>query len=278
MRRCLLVLLVLTALVGACSKGPEDRAQSAREILLAAPARTLAARTSRVAVSVVLEGSDANTSFSGDGAFDFGRRRGQLAMDLTALGIKGGEQSQILFAGDVVFMKLPLDLPQLEKRPWIKIDVATLGRTTGLNLDSVRQLKSNDPTAALNYLRGVEGEVRRTGSEQVRGDATTRYSAVIDLDRAASEAPATDKADVRRVIEELGTSRLPAEVWIDGSGRLRRLRYRVDLATLGGAEPLAGTVTASFELFQFGVPVAVEEPPADQVTDLGDLIRADRGK
>lgn len=273
MRRSMLVLLLAVALVGgACGGGDKKGSSALQHVLASAPDKTLAEGTSKVAINVALTGSQADTSFAGDGEFDFKNQRGRLNLDLSSLGVQGGEASEIRFSGDVVFMKLALPIPQLKERPWLKIDIASLGQQSGINLDSLRQFQSNDPTAALNYLRGVTDDVTEVGREQVRGDATTRYKATLDLDKAARSVPSGVKDDIRQIIRQLGTSRIPTEAWLDEQGRLRRLRYSIDLSTLEGSPANAGTLTASFELYEFGVAVDVPDPASNEVTDLAELL------
>ncbi|MGH9154343.1 MAG: hypothetical protein ACRD1K_00460 [Acidimicrobiales bacterium] len=248
--------------LAACGGGS---GRSAQDILSDAPARTLAEGTVRVAISASLAGGGAGPSFEGEGEFDFDGHRGRLVLT-------GGGASEIRFLGSVVFVKLA----QLSARPWLRLDVEELSARPGVDLESLRQLQRNDPTAVLNYLRGATDDVEEVGTETVRGDTTTRYSATLDLDKAAAKAEPEVREDIRRIVRELGTSRLPTEAWIDEEGRLRRLRYTLDLADLAdaGSRPIGGKFTASFELFQFGRPVEVADPPADEVTDLSDLIAA----
>jgi len=249
----------LAAVTAACGGGGGD---SPAEVLSAAPAKTLAEGTVRVSITAQLAG--AGTALDGEGEFDLKARRGRLAL-------KRGGASEIRFLGDLIFVKLA----QLQGKPWVRLDVQALSARPGVDLDSLRQLQRNDPTAVLSYLGGVTGAVEDLGEETVRGDTTTHYRATLDLDRAGAKAGAEQREDIRRIVRELGTSRLPTEAWIDEEGRLRRLRYTLDLSQLdtGGEEPAQGTVTASFELYQFGRPVEVTEPPAGEVTDIEELLR-----
>ncbi len=70
------------------------------------------------------------------------------------------------------------------------------------------------------------------------------------------------------------------DVWVDGQGRVRKLRSRIDFLTVsvapsvvgplsGPAEQVGseGSVAWTVEFYDFGVPVHVAIPPADQVTD-----------
>ena len=61
--------------------------------------------------------------------------------------------------------------------------------------------------------------------------------------------------------QQAGGPTVPVDVWVDGQGRLRR----VALTTGGG-----GTTTVT--LSEYGVPVSVAAPRADEVNDLGALL------
>ncbi len=249
----------------ACGGGSGPTPQ---EVLAGAPAKTLAAGTAKVAITAQLVSGGAGSAFNGSGEFDFEADRGRLVL-------QGGGASEIRLAGDVVFVKLA----QATERPWLKIDIEALSSRPGVDLDSLRQLQRNDPTAAMNYLRGVTADVEEIGTETVRGDPTTHYRATLDLDRAAREVEPEEREVIRQIIRGLGTSRLPTDAWIDEDGRLRRLRYTLDLAEIesSGGPASSGKVTASFELYQFGRPVDVRDPPAAEVQDVADLADSSRG-
>lgn len=260
---------------GACGGDGEKTPQ---QVLASAPAETVEARSSKVALNVSVDGGAETVDFKGDGVFDFKAQRGRLVLDLSSLGIPGaGGTTEIVFNADIVYMKLPFDLPQLKDRPWVKIDLRELDELTGIDVSQLRQIQSNDPTAALNYLRGVTDKVTVVGREDVRGQETTHYKALIDLKKAANEVPAELKDDINQIIDQLGSQTIDSDVWIDDEGRLSKLQYSVDLAKVraptkqGEAAP-KGLLTATFELFDFGTEAEVVDPPPDQVTDLKDLI------
>lgn len=91
-----------------------------------------------------------------------------------------------------------------------------------------------DPEGALEALREVTDVVTEEGRDEVRGEPTTRYRAVVDGD------------DVGEDVDIEGEE--PLDVWIDDEGRLRR----VEVATL------------RLDLFDYGVPVEIDVP-----TDIG---------
>jgi hypothetical protein len=53
----------------------------------------------------------------------------------------------------------------------------------------------------------------------------------------------------------------PIDVWLDDDGRILKEQFRMDMP--GGL----GRAYVSIEFFDFGEPVTIEAPPADQVTD-----------
>jgi hypothetical protein len=263
--------------VGACSGGGDEAADpgSPRGVLAAAPARTIEAGSSKVALVASLEGQTRGT-FDGQGELEFGAERGRLEVDLAPLGLAGEGRTMVLLDGDVVYIELGRRLPGLSDRPWVRIDLDGLKDGQGDNIEALRQLKANDPSAVLNALRGVTGQVTEVGAEDVRGTPTTHYRATVDLNAAKEASPESARDDLDEVVRQLGTERLPVEAWVDAEGRLRRLRYTVDLADLADDAPAKGVgegrSTATLELYEFGAPVTFQAPGPSEVTDLAELL------
>ena len=59
---------------------------------------------------------------------------------------------------------------------------------------------------------------------------------------------------------------IPADVWVDGKGRLRKVRLRV----AASSAKTKGSV--AFEYFDLGASVNVEAPPASEVVDFEELL------
>ena len=152
------------------------------------------------------------------------------------------------------------------------------GPTPSVELDQLddlarqfEQLRGADPTAALNYLNGVAADgITEVGEAEVRGESTTHYRLTVDLERAKADAPEELGDDYDRLIEQIGGTTIPAEVWVDGDDRVRRMKFTIDPAPQGNTDQPPITVTN--ELYDFGAEVEVTPPPDDQVTDLGQLL------
>lgn len=251
---------VLLVVLVACGGGGNG---DSAEIVRQAPEKTAAAGSARVGISITFSsGSGGQGVVSGDGLVDLVNNRGAVTLDLGGLGgtLISGPVDTVL-AREGLFVKLPPSLLSGSK-PWVKIDLSTVAGAAGVNLGSVGQLQSVDPSQVLQFLKGAADSMKKVGDEQVRDTETTHYRGNLDLNKAAADAPPEAQEAIRQAISGLGTSSIPANVWIDDQGRMRRLR----LQTAGESGGPAGTL--EFELYEFGVPADVQVPPADQVTDL----------
>ena len=80
---------------------------------------------------------------------------------------------------------------------------------------------------------------------------------------------------MRQIIAMQGTSTQPVDVWVDKQGRVRRLSETVDMTHAAPPTPgatLPSSIALTLEYYDFGTPVRVEIPPADQTTDLGPML------
>jgi hypothetical protein len=208
-------------------------------------------------------GSGSTVTF--DGSLDFKSRAAEYSVDAAAIGLQGTGKVRTLVAGGVLYLSLdavggvdPSSSPDLAGKKWLKLDPKVFG--------GGGQIGQSDPNGSLDALRGVKGSVKRVGSETVRGTRTTRYSVTIDADQAVNSAPEAQRDEVRNSIGTLGSKMIPADVWIDGKGRLRKVRLHVAASTT----TTKGSVT--FEYFALGAQVNVEAPPASEVVDFQDLL------
>ena len=249
---------------------------------------TADAGTARVTATVKSASGPLAKGITSDGGFDFTNRRGRLQIDMSKFGLSGlGAIDSVAdySSGIVMYVKFPPELSdRLGGKPWVKLDLGALMKQAGLDVDlgSLAQGQSNDPTSGLRLLRGADS-VTTVGTEQVRGTNTTHYRLQVSLDKAIAEAP-PDQKDALTKLASLYTVRtFPLDVWLDSDGRVRRYVQTIDPATIrlpaalaARGNPFAGPLTLTYEMYDFGAPVDVKIPPADQVTDLNGLIHQRR--
>lgn len=102
-------------------------------------------------------------------------------------------------------------------------------------LDEYLDLGEGDPARLLETLEAA-GAFTAVGREQVRGVETTRYRGTV------------------------ASSRI--DVWVGADGLVRRATVRDGDGT-----------NVELELYDFGADVQIEPPPADEVTELGELLQ-----
>lgn len=286
MRRSLApVLLAALAVIAGCGGGGDSAGESSGggtplQAVAAAATKTGQEGSSRVSFVVSLSGvGSQQATIKGDGVFDSARHVGQMQMDLSDLGnAAGGMQlgkAEVIFDRLVVYMKFPfLAQMQPNMKPWLKLDLAQIGNQQGFDLGQLTQLNQGDPTQALAYLRAASSDTKKVGEEDVRGTHTTRYHMTVDLKKVAATAPPAQRkqiqASIDQLVEKSGIRHVPADVWIDDEGLVRRIQLVYENFRFAAGQQ--GTMALTQELYDFGVDVKVSPPPADQITDLSTLL------
>jgi hypothetical protein len=168
-------------------------------------------------------------------------------------------------------------------KAWIEADLPTVDGLAGEQLGLPGLGQGLDVTALLDWLRGVSGDVTNVGTDTIHGITATHYRAAVDLTKAAADAPAAVRARVEQAAQAVGQT-VPVDVWVDGQGRLVQLTTSVDPTKIqapaaagsgaigsglaGSGLAGSGPVAVTVDLWNFGMPVVVTAPPADQVSAL----------
>ena len=273
MRRVCVALSALLLLLIACGDDSSTSSVEAARSLAAASEKTLEEESSKVSVSVSVDSSDGSLPQGGyraQGAFDYVNSKGRMTVNLGKLPVAGGSDAgsvNVVFDESVIYMKLPgLQESLPTSKPWVRIDVKELQRQSG-GASQFNAFGQADPSQYLQFLQGA-GKVERLGSETVRDAETTHYKTVVDLRKAVRQAPAEMRSTLTQAIEASGAKDVPVNAWIDSEGLLRRVRY-----SYGGPDQtgsLSSSITVDF--YDFGSTVEASPPPADQVTDLADIL------
>jgi hypothetical protein len=271
-------LTVVAVLAGATACGqaqanhtsapPDSTAPSPAVELAASATRTSHAKSARVEMRMRLPvpANGSTVTAVATGVVAFRDRSSDLAMRMTFPGL-GVMRMHELTVWPVVYMRSPLFAGMLHGKQWVKLDMARIEREHGIDLNALTNTSSNDPTEMLQTLENESDSLTNLGAATVRGVPTLHYHAVLDLDKAAKNAPASVRAAVRRSNARLGAilgiDRMPMDVWIGRDGLVRRIAYGLPM-------PGAGSVTMQvrYDMFDFGVPVHVTAPPAREVAVL----------
>jgi hypothetical protein len=278
------LLIVLAVLAGATACGQAQAthttappastgstAPSPNVELAASATRTSHAKSARIAMHMTMSVPPNGTAVTANatGVVGFRDRAVDLRLHMALPGA-GTIRMREIMVWPVLYMHSPLFSAGLHGKQWLKLDMAKLERANGVNLSALTSAGSNDPTQMLQTLENESDSLRSLGGATVRGVPTVHYRAVIDLAKAAKNAPAALRAAVRksdaRLIAMLGTDRMPMDVWIGQDKLVRRVAYRmtVPVASTGGTM----TMSVRLDMFDFGVPVHVTAPPAREVAEL----------
>jgi hypothetical protein len=289
--------------LAACSSGGQDVVRSGAggavaaadpaEALKQAAQKTTDAGTAKVAMTFGVTGVPGlgDTTFSIDGALDSTTGRSAFTMDLSKLtaalppsqqagvgAILGNGNIQIVTDGGDVYMQLgglATLLGATTGQTWIKVPV-------GSDAASAVGAPLGDGTEILKLLDQAGG-VTTVGTEQVRGVDTTHYQGTLDLASALAEASADQRSKAESELGKVGidpsTATVPVDVWIGSDGLVRRVMIGVDglkATTASSTGATSGNVTMEF--YDFGQPVNITVPPADQVLSVDPSMLGSLGK
>lgn len=255
------------------SRASRDSPAAATSVRRAAGALERAG-TSRVRTSMVTASGGTRLSLDGRGAFDYRRRLGRLILRLPdgAAGAGAGVRRRVteITTPRAVYMKnrgagVPAD-------KWVRL------ATADLDDGNLVSSGATDPLSAAELLRGAR-RVSYVGTAELDGEPVRHYRGSADLGLAARKAPRDRRRRLARAAKGFATRAVPFDAYLDGQGRLRKVRHRFSCPRSaregrngrGGAAPGSGArgpgvdVLSTTRLYGFGTPVAVTMPDASDI-------------
>jgi hypothetical protein len=282
MRAAAFTLLAALALVAAGCGGGKST-MTPLELVSQATARTTHATSAKVRMRITATvGPLGPLQIGIDGVVDNATHSGDLTLDMSSLAqLAGGAAGAaddwkgelVLDGSDLSHLVEYVKLPVFSKlvpggKPWLEIDLDELGKLQGVDIPQLLQsVGTQDPSRALQMLQAI-GHVREVGTAQVDGVETTEYAGTIDPRKVIAKLSKT--AGLAQIFEGLGSRQIPVEAWIDGDGYVRKLDESFSMQV-----PKAGRMDLRLEttFSDFGTPVSITVPPADQTTDLVELLK-----
>ncbi|MBW3667691.1 MAG: hypothetical protein KY443_00645 [Actinobacteria bacterium] len=216
------------------------------ELVAGAAEATARTGAAKVSFTVEVEADAATFTTRGDGVVDLAGNRAALAIT-----VADREPVDVVLVGDQAYHHVGPGAP----KPWIAMPpppmtAPFLGAAGpgGHALAALALLEDADA------LRGM----RRAGVDEVGGVRTDKYVGSLDADvmGTGAEAPAGG-----RPLQALRFLPSSLEVWVSDDGLIRRYRTVV----VASVDETAFRMHVSVELDEFGVPVRIEAPPADEV-------------
>jgi LppX_LprAFG lipoprotein len=213
-------------------------------------------------------------SFSGSGQVDGPNGALDMQMDFGSLlpaSLTQGAPAtaDVRLVDKVAYVNMPFLASKLPSgKPWLKLDLRSLAGSAGLG--SVSQ---SDPQQYLQQLLASKN-TQTVGTDTIAGEKMTHYRTTIDPSARLGALPADVRAAARKALKQLGTKGIPADVWVDSQGLLRR-----ESVSLAFGQALQGaSMSMTMNFHDFGTPVDVAAPPADQTFDATSLVPSAKPK
>jgi hypothetical protein len=237
MRGALLVASTAMLMAG-CGSDPSSFDNSGQELKDAG--------SSRIEWRLEQETTEPRFSSTGEGSIDYAKDRGEASFVLEWSSKRKTSRTEMraIFIGRDSYMAVPYR----GKTLWQKLsDYEASGPYRFAPGPGGPR-----PDEALDLLVKSSKNVEKVGNDEIRGVSADHYRAHVD------QKVMGDEADM------FGPKGLVIDAWIDGDGLLRRIRI-----PYGGTE---GPVEV-IDLYDFGVPVDVKAPSADEVVSEEEMSR-----
>lgn len=199
---------------------------------------------------------------SGHGAYssETGRSAMTMTMDLPQV---GPATMEMIGDGTTMYMRMDKVLGQLPGgKEWIEVN--PFG---GVSEEELMVGGGGDAESSLQMLSATGG-VEEMGREKVRGVATQRYRATLDLTAVSEVLRDEDKDELADQFDEyvaMGPGAPTVEVSIDAKEIVRRFRMVMEMPATDGDPSM--TMDMRMELFGFGAEPEIELPDPSRVLD-----------
>lgn len=170
--------------------------------------------------------------------------------------------------GDTSYMRFPFFSSFLGvETDWISFPTEEQSATDGL-----APVTPVNPSEFLNIFQSVGASVSEVGTEEIRGEETVHYVVLFDMADLIRQSDPEQLAELEN-LGPLPFDELPMDIWISEDGLVHRFEIVFDAASVGAA-PDDGfeRMVMRFDMFDHGLPVDIQPPPDDDVTDAGELV------
>ncbi|MCX5422992.1 hypothetical protein [Streptomyces sp. NBC_00078] len=151
---------------------------------------------------------------------------------------------------------------------WIRYgyaDLADLGGSSGAYLKD--QMQNTTPNQSVKLLL-ASGDVKKAGTEKVRGVNTMHYSGTVDVADLAgknSNLSASQLAGLKKQLTQAGVTTETVDIWVDGQDLLVKKTEKGRMT--------AGEYTQTAYYSDYGVKVSAAEPAAADTEDFRELLK-----
>ncbi|NBH10664.1 hypothetical protein [Amycolatopsis sp. SID8362] len=220
-----------------------------------------------------MEGSAAGQTLSATGAMAFDGANTKFSMTSTA----AGQTTEMRMVDKVMYLKLPADQQKQmgTDKAWAKISADgtdPISQAMGSALS--QSAEQSDPSKILEQVSKA-GRIISSDQTELNGEQVNHYKVELDVAKAIDQFTGQVPAAARDQINEKLKGKdlkIPAELWLNKDNL--PVQVTMDqgpmMQALGAP---AGDAKFTMKYSDWGTQVDVEAPPADQVVDLGELMK-----
>lgn len=261
----------LAAIVGCSSSGSTGStggsANGGSNAVRLSPAAFIKAALAKVSndKTVHVQGTLSSGAFSGtlSGQEQFDPLALSMTMNMSNMDI-----SEIL-VGNTLYLKMPQLSSMMGGKSWAKIDLSAMGSLGSSVQSLLNSAKNADPAQQLQPLL-ASGDLHEVGTETVDGVQAEHYAGTVDpataFDGSAAAKNLTpDQIEqLKSLMKDSGVTSETIDVWVASTG----LPVRETVSS----NTSAGAVKVDMHMSDWGGPVSISAPPADQVSDFGSMM------
>ncbi|HEX3784595.1 MAG TPA: hypothetical protein VHX38_33460 [Pseudonocardiaceae bacterium] len=179
----------------------------------------------------------------------------------------GTTGEQVILLDNNFYIQVPGMSDMSGGKPWMEIKTSDSSNPaaqffTAL-VSSIQQ--SADPA---NMIKNIEasGTLTKSDSEQLNGEQTTHYSITVNIDKMIANQTNATMKQLLGLAQQKGLTDYPVDVWLNSSGLPVQTTIDMPSINMGAGASGGGLITVTYS--NWGAPVTITPPPADQVGSL----------
>ncbi|WP_197318546.1 hypothetical protein [Saccharomonospora sp. NB11] len=189
----------------------------------------------------------------GEGIYSGENTAMSMTMDM------GGQSMDMIFVDNVIYMKMPEGLNPDPSKPWIKM---TAEDAAGMGQDFDQMTEQSDPSKTLEQLQKAGGEIKDTKETEIDGQKVTQYTVELDLSKAGEML-----GDESAAASIPAGTMIPVELYLNSDNLPVRIEMNMGAVAEAAGAP-GGDAGIVMTYSDWGTPVDIKAPPADQVGEM----------